>query len=66
MKCWIRTFNVSNLFYRTALMAAGANGQKEVLELLIQNGASLDLTTETDLNCINNEHCTDILTHGVK
>ena len=47
-------------------MAAAANGHKEVLELLIQNGACLDLTTETDLNCINNEHCTDILTHGVK
>ena len=47
-------------------MAGAANGHKEVLQLLIQNGASLDLTTETDLICIKDEHCTDMLTHGVK
>ena len=47
-------------------MAAAENGQKEVLELLIKNGASLDLTTETDLNCIEDEDCTDILAYGVK
>ena len=47
-------------------MAAAENGQKEVLELLIKNGASLDLTTETDLNCIKDEDCTDILAYGVK
>ena len=47
-------------------MAAAANGQKEVLEQLIKNGASLDLTTEIDLNCIEDEDCADILAYGVK
>ena len=55
-----------NLFYRTALMAAAANGHKEILELLIQNGASLDMKTEADLYCINFQGCTDMLAFEVK
>ena len=47
-------------------MAAAANGQIEVLELLIENGATLDLKTETESNCIVDQDCTDILAHGVK
>ena len=47
-------------------MAAAANDHKEVLELLIQNGASLDMKTEADFSCINTQGCSDMLAHEVK
>ena len=51
-------------------MAAAANGHKEVLELLIENGASLDLKTLADSTCLNriitNSPCPDMLEYGVK
>ena len=47
-------------------MAAAANGHKEILELLIGNGASLDLKTEADFSCINAQGCTDMLAFEVK
>ena len=52
-------------------MAAAANGHKEVLELLIENGASLDLKSEAKTTCLDrwlagSPPCPDILEYGVK
>ena len=59
-------FNFEKLFLsieRTALMAAAANGNKEVLELLITRNAALDLTTPIDHYC--GHPCMEILSYGV-
>ena len=51
--------------YRTALMAAAASGQKEVLKLLITNNAALDLKTTIDHDCVGDQNCNEILAFGV-
>ena len=51
--------------YRTALMAAAASGQKEVLKLLITNNAALDLKTTIDHDCVGDQNCKEILAFGV-
>ena len=44
-------------------MAAAANGNKEVLELLITRNAAVDLTTTIDHYC--GYPCMEILAYGV-
>ena len=51
--------------YRTALMAAAASGQKEVLKLLITNNAALDLKSTIDQDCVEDQTCEEILAFGV-
>ena len=51
------------LIDRTALMAAAASGQKEVLKLLITNNAAIDHKTPIDWDCA--DPCYDLLAYGV-
>ena len=55
--------NILNSIQRTALMAAAASGQKEVLKLLIANNAAIDLKTPIDWDCV--DPCNDLLAYGV-
>ena len=55
--------NILNSIQRTALMAAAASGQKEVLKLLIDNNAAIDLKTPIDWDC--KTICYDLLAFGV-
>ena len=55
--------NILNSIQRTALMAAAASGQKEVLNLLIANNAAIDLKTPIDWDC--KTICYDLLAFGV-
>ena len=55
--------NILNSIQRTALMAAAASGQKEVLKLLIANNAAIDLKTPIDWDCA--DPCYDLLAYGV-
>ena len=51
------------LIHRTALMAAAASGQKEVLKLLIASNAAIDHKTPIDWDCP--DPCYDLLAYGV-